>query len=157
MQIKAQTLSERINTRLHLSKSYISEPCFCVLRLTAEDSEEPSADGALAVVLGYDCEVLARHFIPFRRLRKRREPLCPALNPVIFLSPGRSAGQSGSYPVSFHSSFCLFTQKERERERESVCWQERRETRKEKEENRNKNPRTKRKATRHLTPPSKKL
>lgn len=60
-------------------------PCCCMLCLTAEYSEESLVDGVLGMVLGYNRGMLARHFIPFRRMRKRREQIGPALNPGIFL------------------------------------------------------------------------
>lgn len=106
--MEAQTLLERINIGLQLSRDHISGPCYYVLRLTAEYEED------FSVMEGWsgpqqDCGMLARHFIPVRRMNKRRKQIGPALVPVTFPGPGRSIVQPGSSPGPLYSSLGQLT------------------------------------------------
>lgn len=92
-----------------------------MLWFTAEYSEESSVDGVLAMVLAYNCEMLARHFIPFGRMRKKKEQIGPALNLVMFLSPAVLLGSLVAILFYFIFIFaCLPIKRERGREGLSV-------------------------------------
>lgn len=64
----------------------------CLGPLSLNHATAEYSDGALVMVLGYNCGMLVGHFIPFRRMKKRRKQIGLALKPVIFLSPGRHVG-----------------------------------------------------------------